>query len=312
MVKTKLNQSRTSDTASPGAEISHQVLSELANGKDSQSDTTKINLDPLASLELGDKLKAFAVAQLQRTIAYLAQPGKARHQGIHEGRKCIRRARATLALAARAFKRRKCTARAKLVDNDLGQLCRGLSPLRDAQALLEALARIKDATAEVAVILPSARTAARARRDQLLQSALQRNPDFLSRQQRLLAILARVEKLPWHDIDAADIKSALNRSVRRVEKAQRNAHRHPEHDEIWHVYRRRLRRLRQQDSLLAGIEPGLRPSVTDLEQQAERLGESQDDALLLKHCGNRSPFAPNQRKILRTIANARLRLMRSR
>ena len=262
--------------------------------------------------EHGIALKNFAIAQLQRAIAYLAQPGNARHQGIHEGRKCIRRARATLALAARTFKRRNCLVRAKRLDNDLGQLGRGLSPLRDAQALLEALARIKNATAEVTVILPGALKAARTRRDQLMRIALRRNPDFLSRRQRLAAIMARLVRLPWQDVDVAEIKSAVNRSVRRVEKAQRNAHRHPEHDEIWHLYRRRLRRLRQQDSLLAGIDPGLRPAVVDLEQQAERLGESQDDALLLKHCGKRSPFAPNQRKILRAIANARLRQMRSR
>ncbi len=262
--------------------------------------------------ELGIALKDFAFAQLQRAMAYLAQPGNARHQGIHEGRKCIRRARATLALAARTFKRRNCADRAKRLDHDIGQLGRGLSPLRDAQALLEALARIKDATAEVTVILPAALKAARTRRDQLMRIALRRNPDFLSRRQRLSAIMARLVRLAWQDVDASEVNSAVNRSVRRVEKAQRNAHRHPELDEVWHVYRRRLRRLRQQDSLLAGIEPGLRPAVADLELQAERLGESQDDALLLKHCGKRSPFAPDQRKILRAIAGARLQHMRNR
>ena len=261
---------------------------------------------------LGGALEAFAVAQLQRAVAYLAQPGEARHEGIHEGRKCIRRARATLALTARAFKRGHCAARATRLDHDLGQLCRGLSPLRDAQALLEALARLAAVAPDVMAILPAATEAAQARRDQLMQLALRRNPDFLSRQKRLAAAITRLQRLSWQNTSDADVSSALARSVRRVEKAQRKAHRHPELDEIWHVYRRRLRRLRQQDSLLAAIKPELRPAFDGLEQHAERLGESQDDALLLKHCGKRSPFAPHPRKIIRAVTRARLRHMRSR
>ena len=266
---------------------------------------------PAAASDIGNKLKAFAVEQLNRAIAYLAQPGKARHEGIHEGRKCIRRARATLALAACTFKRNDEGARAARLDFDLGQLCRGLSPLRDAQALIEALSRLSASAPDVAAVLPDAITAAKARRDQLMQVALRRNPDFLSRRDRLAALVTRLQRLAWQDIGASDVGAALTRSMRRVEKAHRKANRHPELDEIWHTYRRRLRRLRQQDSLIAAIKPELRPAVADLEQQAERLGESQDDALLLKHCGKRSPFAANQRKILSAIAGARLRHMRS-
>ena len=294
------------------------VISQLGSTKNILRRKRGISaLDPASAdvpnvSQLGSALQAFAVAQLQRAIAYLAQPGEARHEGIHEGRKCIRRARATLALTTRIFKRSHCAARAARLDDDLGQLCRGLSPLRDAQALLEALARLGAVAPDVSAILPAATKAARARRDQLLQLALRRNPDFLARQQRLAAAITRLQRLSWQDATDADVSSGLARSVRRVEKAERKAHRHPEHDEFWHVYRRRLRSLRQQDSLLAAIKPELRPAFGGLEQHAERLGESQDDALLLKHCGKRSPFAPNQRKIIRATTSARLRHMRSR
>ena len=282
-----------------------------ANADAGQFDCSGADAAPVAPSDVGNKLKAFAIEQLNRAITYLAQPGKARHKGIHEGRKCIRRARATLALAARTFKRNDEGARATRLDFDLGQLCRGLSPLRDAQALIEALSRLSADTPDVAAVLPDAITAAKVRRDQLMQIALRRNPDFLSRRNRLAALVTRLQRLAWQNTSAADVGAALTRSMRRVEKAQRKANRHPELDEIWHTYRRRLRRLRQQDSLLATIEPELRLAVTDLEQQAERMGESQDDALLLKHCGKRSPFAANQRKILCAIASARLRHMRS-
>ena len=306
MVKSKLKKDATKVPATaPNAERVTTIADATAveNGR----------IEPEASqAAVGDKLQAFAVAQLQRAIAYLAQPGNARHKGIHEGRKCIRRTRATLALATHTFKRNGCAARAARLDHDLGQLCRGLSPLRDAQALIEALARLGAVSPDVSAMVPSATKAAKARRDHLMQLALRRNPDFLSRRQRLGTAIKRTQQLTWHDATGAEITRAVARSLRRVEKAQRKANRHPEHDEIWHVYRRRLRRLRQQDSLLTAIAPELRPAFEGLELHAERLGESQDDALLLKHCGKRSPFTPTQRKTLRTITSARLRHMRSR
>jgi hypothetical protein len=43
---------------------------------------------------------------------------------------------------------------------------------------------------------------------------------------------------------------------------------------------------------------------------ADILGESQDDALLLRHCGSRSPFTSDQRKPLRAIARERLQRAR--
>jgi len=45
-------------------------------------------------------------------------------------------------------------------------------------------------------------------------------------------------------------------------------------------------------------------------EEATLLGEAQDDALLLRHCGARSPFPPELRKLLRKEARARLRRVR--
>lgn len=257
---------------------------------------------------IGSRLMAFASGQLLQTQTLLAQEGEARHSGIHEARKCIRRTRAALALGARVFDGRE-----ERLDDELGRLCRGLSPLRDAQALIEALQRLDDsAPPAVRDILPLAGMAVRKRRDVMLQHALQRDPQFDARRQRLSAAQARLLRLPWQSVSDEDIAKAVMRSKRRAHKARRRVERHPDDDEAWHVFRRRLRRLRQQDTLLAELGPDLRPGgAKHHEHQAQTLGESQDDALLLRHCGGRSPFPADQRKLLRDIARERLQRTRS-
>lgn len=261
----------------------------------------------VASRPLGRRLMAFARGQLRLAQAHLGHAGEARHVGIHQARKCIRRARATLALGARIFDQR-----AQRLDDELGRLCRGLSPLRDAQALIETLRRLTaTAPAAVQAILPLAEMEACRRRDQLLQRALTRDPGFMARRHRLLVAQTRLERLDWWALDAAVVSAAAMRSGQRADKAGQSARHHPDDNHAWHVYRRRLRRLHQQDTLLAEIQPELRPAlVQSLQKQASLLGESQDDALLLSHTGTRSPFPPDQRKLLRDMARERLQRTR--
>lgn len=266
--------------------------------------TTSFDEDPA----IGFRLMAFASGQLLQAQTLLAQEGEARHSGIHEARKCIRRTRAALALGARVF-----DGRADRLDHELGRLCRGLSPLRDAQALIEALQRLDDsAPPAVRDALPLAGMAVRERREVMLEHALQRDPQFEARRRRLSAAQARLLRLPWQSVSDEDIAKAVMRSKRRADKARRRGERHPDDDEAWHMFRRRLRRLRQQDTLLAALRPDLRPSgAKHHEHKAQALGESQDDALLLRHCGGRSPFPPDLRKLLRDIARERLQRTRS-
>lgn len=255
---------------------------------------------------LGPCLMAYAREQLLQAQTYLALEDEARHSGIHEARKGIRRARATLALGARVFDQH-----AKRLDDELGRLCRGLSPLRDAQALIEALHRLENsAPPAIRAILPRAEMAVRKRRDQMLERALKRDPQFKSRRQRLQAVQARLQRLQWQVLSDEDVSKAVTRSKRRAEKARRRIKRHPDDDDAWHVFRRRLRRLHQQNLLLAELQPDLRQRIKGLQHKARALGESQDDALLLSHCGRRSPFPPNERKLLWGIARKRLKRTR--
>ena len=261
-----------------------------------------------ARLPLGAQLLVLAGEQLQQARTELAREGEALHEGVHQARKCIRRVRAVLALG-----RRVLGPRAQGLDDELGRLCRGLSHLRDAQALIEVLQRLDaQAADDIRAILPAAEHLTRQRRDDILERAFARDPAFQARRLRLQVAQQRMAQLDWRAVDEAEIAHAIKRSQRRAAKAAKQIERHPDDDEAWHVYRRRLRRLRQQDSLLADLLPSLRPSKKRSHALADALGESQDDALLLRHCDRRSPFPPDQRRQLRAIARARLQRTRSR
>jgi hypothetical protein len=254
-------------------------------------------------------LRAFAEEQVRQAQAHLARSGEDLHAGIHEARKCMRRARASLALGRRVFGRE-----GEVLDDELRRTTRGLSRLRDAQALIEALQRLAaKAPVDVRVILPDAEQAARLRRDQLLSLALIRDPGLSARRRRLQNVQKRLRNLDWRAVDAAMVVAGVARSDRRTEKAYRRARGRPQDGLAWHVYRRRLRRLHQQDVLLAELQPELRPrAARNRESLARKLGVSQDDALLLGHCGPRSPFPPGQRKLLRDMARDRLLRTRAR
>ncbi len=255
---------------------------------------------------LGMRLMLFASGQLQQAQAHLAREGEARHEGIHQARKSIRRARATLALGARVL-----GPHAQGLNDDLGRLCRGLSHLRDAQALIEVLQRLRtQAPGSLGAILPAAERLARQRRDGILERALVRDPAFMARQLRLQAAQHRLVRLDWRKIDEADVSCAIKRSQRRADKAAKQVEKHPEDDAAWHTLRRRLRRLRQQETLLNEVLHA--PDMTKKRHRdlADVLGESQDDALLLRHCKRRSPFTSDQRRQL--LASARERLRRTR
>lgn len=259
------------------------------------------------TLPLGTRLRAFALAELREAQALLAKPGEGRHEGVHQARKRLRRARAALALGRKGLGRE-----GRRLDEDLGRLCRGLSPLRDAQALIEGLQRLPASEpAPLAVALPEMVALARLRRDDCLARSLARDPDFQRRRERLQAMATRLEALDWSDVKPGAVAKSVARSEARLAKARRRAVRDPKDDARWHAMRRRLRRLRQQDHLLAALEPDLRPAGSVTAEEAAVLGEAQDDALLLRHCGSHSPFPPPLRRLLRAEARVRLGRVRT-
>ncbi|HVH33976.1 MAG TPA: CHAD domain-containing protein [Tahibacter sp.] len=255
----------------------------------------------------GDRLRAFGLAQLRSAVRLLARRGQARHEGVHEARKCLRRVRALLALAGP-----RLGAQAVSLDAELRRLCRGLSPLRDASALLEALQRLERVGAITANEAALAAAAASSRREDRLSAALARDPELAARRGRLQRAAEKLAALDWSAVRRGDLRRGLARSERRLRKAAGRVQRHRRNDMAWHRLRRRLRRWRQQNTVLGDIVPALVRHSDTREALAVRLGESQDDALLLARCGGGdSPFTADLRGPLRRVARARLEALRA-
>ena len=138
------------------------------------------------------------------------------------------------------------------------------------------------------------------RRAARLATALARDPDFGRRRERLQAALVALDALPWIRLDETAVARGRRQSLKRVEQARRRAA-GSDDPEDWHRLRRRLRRLRQQESALAAVMPAVAwetPGVGDL---AERMGVAQDHALLLAQCRRHGLFAARDRATLRRL-----------
>jgi len=300
--KTKLDPKRRA-MAEPAASAERDPG---AHDPDSQ-DPDSQNSD---SQDLAVQLNDFLVGQLLQAEKLLSKPGKARHKGVHEGRKCMRRARAALALGGS-----RLGPLAERLDLEIGRICRGLSSLRDAQALIEALQRLPRDSSDSAPMLAGARAAAERDRDLRLKRGLALDPDFGRRRKRLLRVLEGAKKLDWSGVSAARLHKAIARSEKRLEKSARVVKKRPDDDLAWHRMRRRLRRLRQQLNILEKIFPTHSfdaGKAKDIQARAAQLGESQDDSLLLARCGKGSPFDPKQRVWLRAVTRSRLAHARGR
>jgi CHAD domain-containing protein len=268
---------------------------------------------------IGKKLGEFVRQQLLQAEGLLARAGEKRHKGVHEARKCMRRVRSVVAMLDK--KNAKAASR---LDQDLGELCRSLSSLRDAQALNEALSRLAKARSEPnpetapelhdKELLERALVCAAAIRTEALEQELLRDPDLANRRAQLQVFVAESAALPWLEMTEQDLNEALDDSEKRLEKAAIRAKKDLKDHDRWHCYRKRVRRLRQQHGILEKIAPKLLAhglnDVKRSEAKATELGESQDDALLLQFCKKPSAFDKELRRWIRAIAKARLKQTR--
>jgi CHAD domain-containing protein len=168
------------------------------------------------------------------------------HAGIHEARKAIRRMRAIMDLvptrvwpdAAPAF-------------TELRNLCRRLSQVRDAHAVVETLDRLlkRSQDADLRALLKRIRARLIKKEAMALDRLLKQDPGLRRFRVRLQHLRDSTATLRWSEIDVTDIRSALARSERRAERAADKA-KNTQHGPMRHRWRRRLRRLRHQMMLL--------------------------------------------------------------
>lgn len=240
------------------------------------------------------------MAQLQRSIVCLGYRGSRAHEGVHQARKSMRRARACLALGESAL-----GAGAGMIDRELSKVCDGLSALRDAQARVESLTRLIEHNddPEMKSCLQAAKRLALVSRADAMRDEQSIDNQFLSRRERLHVVAAAMTVLPWEQITIAVLSRAINATMLACDKAADTALSEGRAKD-WHRLRRRRRRLVQQHTALAnsGIELPLIP-LPD-RKIATLLGEAQDLTLLRgffqKHHGLSVDDAMKLRRFLKT------------
>jgi CHAD domain-containing protein len=238
-------------------------------------------------------LREHAVAELGRAGRQLARPGEKRHQGVHEARKSIRRARAVLALAASALGKP-----GRRLERGLRDLARTLSDLRDAQALEEVLVHLGAQRALPATEVDRLLVPVRERKRVALASALADDPALAARRATLAEANAALLRLDWRELGPADLRRTHDASVADLHQALDAALAAPD-PEAWHRFRRRLRRLRQQESALAECCPDAIAPTPGLAELADGMGLAQDYALLLAHLDAAGPFSARDRVALK-------------
>jgi CHAD domain-containing protein len=269
---------------------------------------------PVASAPLLDgaifagALRAYACAELDRAIAYLARRGGRVHAGVHQARKSLRRTRSVLALGLSVL-----GPGAALLDREVRRVNRQLSAMRDAQALVETLDRLirKNKAPELGPVLRRARRIAAQARAESARAKLASDPGFARKRAMLTTLRAAMPALPWNALTENRLRDALDRGLARIGEARTRAL-STGRDTDWHRWRRRVRRLSQQHRALGNLVEGLDIARKRCKSLAVGLGEAQDYALLRDHCGRRSIFSETDRHLLRALADDGTRRMRER
>lgn len=228
------------------------------------------------SQEPGDRLKSYAMAQLQRAMACLGWRGSRAHAGVHQARKSLRRTRACLALGESAL-----GAGANMIDRELSKVCDSLSALRDAQARVESLVRLieHNSDSETQSCLQAAKRLALLARADAMRHEQAVDCQFLTRRERLQVVAAAMTVLPWEQVTIGGLTRAINAAMLACDKAAEIALSQGR-EKDWHRLRRRQRRLVQQHTALENsiIELPLIP-LPD-RKIGTLLGEAQDLTLL--------------------------------
>ena len=253
-------------------------------------------------------LRAYACDELDRAIAHLGWRGGRVHEGVHQGRKSLRRTRATLALGASVL-----GPGAELIDREVRRVNRRLSKMRDAQALVETLDRLitKGKPPEALPVLRRARRTAAIARVESARRELASDPNLARKRALLSTLRAALPALPWDWLTETRVRDALANGLVEIDVAGSRA-RATGRDEDWHRWRRRVRRLSQQHRAVGSQIADINAARRRVKTLAELLGEGQDYALLHDHCGKRSIFPDPDRQILGALADFGAQRMRGR
>lgn len=199
----------------------------------------------------------------------------------------------------------------KLIDRQLRRINRRLSPLRDAHALVQVLDRLgnKARNDQTRALLAHAHHRAVQRRTMLARDAAFKQA--LREECNVLAVLrAALQGVPWAALTASGVTGAMARTLHKADALRERALAH-DRAEDWHRWRRRMRRLSQQQR--AAVAAGLVVPQSEFDKHlTEQLGVLQDLSLLIAHCQAESPFSNATRVALRAFTERSLARQRKR
>ena len=236
----------------------------------------------------GALLHKYAVEQIESAIRALGCPTSKLAAGVHNTRKALRRAAAVLDLG-----RKRMGPSSTSIRSSLKEACRQLSPLRDADAMIDALDKQIEKQRSNSKIraLGRLRSKLSARRAELLRITLLEDPDLLGLRETLRLLRQELRLLPWKSIAVKDIHHALARSKRRALHAKMRAA-HSKSHKARHQWRRLSRCLLHQ---LDAVEWASRrcaplgmkaPSRKKLIDRISILGSERDLQMLKRHFAN--------------------------
>lgn len=221
-----------------------------------------------------DEVRRILIEQTHRAIR--AAGDEDPHEAVHEVRRRCKKLRAALRLARPAIGRR--FKRENAVFRDIG---RSISQLRDAQAVVEAAASLRQRFADEVpgAIFDRADSEMLSRRDaaatpEELRSALDCATD------QLRPALDRLEKLPIRGRSFAILSGGLQQTYRDCRRAMRTAHEEPSVEAL-HEWRKRIKDHRYHVAMLRSIWPEtMTPRQEQLHRLSDLLGADHDLATL--------------------------------
>ena len=252
---------------------------------------------------VAEELRRLALEQLDVAQTLLRSRAAVMHDAIHEARRAMRRARAILQMLRPALGERYAPLARPLRDAGAA-----LSPLRDAQAVIEAVEQL--AKRQPPLLAQNAHAALMLRLRRRRNAACRHQADVLDRVDALLAD-ARTEVVSWAgDASDADVLNGLRRGYARAARALRRARRDPAVH--LHRWRQRVREHRLQLELLHSAWPEvIGAQVGEARRLARLLGAERDLQLLLAVFARlRTPLVvrPGNAALAARIAGARTTL----
>lgn len=251
---------------------------------------------------LTDGVRRILTEQLNAAIDELSHTQGSLDTAVHEARKSIKRSRSLLRLI------RPAIGDAYSRENQrLQSVGRDLSELRDAQALIETLADLKehnphDSHAEDATDEFKAASDSLSERKEKIATALEANGKIQEAVARLRETLTNVAELSLKRVDFPIVTDSVKTTVKRGSKAFSKAYSKPK-PENFHEFRKRVKDLRYQISLLTEIWPDVLEGYADAAEKLEQhLGDDHNLAVLdevLGDGGNGDRKSPAIHKLAR-------------